>query len=168
MFSGNAQLFDRREILRMLSAGGAFILVGCGSSAENPVTGTTCILTPQLTEGPFFVDENLNRSNITGGQPGLPLTININVYNANSMACSPMSGVHIDVWHTNATGAYSDVPALGTAGQTFLRGYQVTDSNGNVSFTTIYPGWYTGRTTHIHLKARTFNASGNTTLEATT
>jgi protocatechuate 3,4-dioxygenase beta subunit len=174
---------SRRTALRLIAAVGAATLVGCGegddasedTATSAATTATTasgatasCVLTPTLTEGPYFVDERLNRSDITGGQAGLPLRLNISVYNANTAACSAIAGVQVDVWHANGTGAYSDIAMLGTTGQTFLRGYQVTDANGTVAFTTIYPGWYMGRATHIHLKARIFNAAGNTTLEATT
>lgn len=163
------KFISRREVLKILGAVGAIGIVGCGEeSGSDTVTGSTCVLTPTLTEGPYFVDERLNRSNIIGGQPGLPLNLAVKIYNASSSACSAISSVQVDIWHTNGIGAYSGVPGLGTGGQTFLRGYQVTDSNGNVSFATIYPGWYSGRATHIHLKARIFNAAGNATLEATT
>jgi len=154
--------FNRREVLVMFAATGA--LMALGASGES----SKCILTPELTEGPFFVDEKLNRSNIIAGQQGLPLNLNINVYNANSQACSPIHDVHVDIWHSNAQGIYSDVNFLGSAGESFLRGYQVTDSNGKVTFQTIYPGWYMGRTPHIHLKARVFNGSGEEAVEATT
>jgi hypothetical protein len=85
-----------------------------------------------------------------------------------SSACSAAAGVQIDLWHCDAIGAYSDVSANGTVGQTFLRGYQTTDANGLVTFTTIYPGWYSGRTVHIHLRARVYDAAGNTTYNFTT
>jgi protocatechuate 3,4-dioxygenase beta subunit len=160
---------------------GLVTLLGCGdedddASTASIVSATTatsagsasCLLTPTLTEGPYFVDERLNRADITGGQTGVPLRLNISVYRATTSVCSLLPGVQIDVWHANGLGAYSDIAALGTTGQTFLRGYQVTDANGLASFTTLYPGWYMGRATHIHLKARIFNAAGNVTLEATT
>jgi protocatechuate 3,4-dioxygenase beta subunit len=73
----------------------------------------------------------------------------------------------VDIWHCDASGIYSDVQGV-TSGQNFLRGYQVTDANGRASFTTIYPGWYSGRTVHIHVKVRLFDAASNTTTEATT
>ncbi len=138
------------------------------SDSKRNSSGSNCLLTPQLTEGPYFVDEKLHRSDITEGQPGLPLRLNIYVYHANSSACNAIPGVQIDVWHTNGNGVYSDVPFLNSDGQTFLRGYQITDKNGNASFATIFPGWYPGRTSHIHLKARILNASGKESLEATT
>jgi protocatechuate 3,4-dioxygenase beta subunit len=162
-------LKNRREILVMFASAGAFMIVGCHGDNSTGSDGTSnCIVTPQLTEGPYFVDEHLNRSNIVGGQPGLSLGLNIKVYDASSAACSPFAGIQVDVWHANAIGIYSDEANLGSGGKTFLRGYQRTGTDGIASFTTIYPGWYTGRTTHIHVKARMFNAVGTQTLEATT
>jgi protocatechuate 3,4-dioxygenase beta subunit len=71
-----------------------------------------------------------------------------------------LKGAQIDIWHCDATGLYSDESANNTVGKKFLRGYQLTDENGLVNFTTIYPGWYSGRTVHIHGKVRTFSADG--------
>ncbi len=128
--------------------------------------------TPQATEGPYFVDEMLNRSDIrvdpTDGsiQQGIPLTVVLHVYDVNEGTCIPIQGALIDVWHANASGAYSDVEQAGTAGTKFLRGYQVTDENGTVQFTTIYPGWYQGRAVHLHFKIRMFEGS-EATLEFT-
>jgi protocatechuate 3,4-dioxygenase beta subunit len=164
-------ILNRREALKMFGSVGAVLLIGCSgdsASSNNGNPGTSCVVTPQLTEGPYFVDERLNRANITAGQPGLPLSLAINVFNASTQACSPISGVQIDLWHASGNGIYSDIPGLGADGQTFLRGYQLTNANGVASFQTMYPGWYTGRATHIHLKARLFNASGAQTLDATT
>src|SRR5207248_236626 len=74
-------------------------------------------------------------------------------------ACTPLKGAYVDVWHCDALGVYSDVQggrgSSGTTGTKFLRGYQVTDANGIAEFLTIYPGWYQGRTVHIHFKIRT-------------
>lgn len=160
---------SRREALGVLGSIGTLGIVRLlnGDNRTN-AHASNCVLTPEVTEGPYFVDEKLNRSDISDGQEGLPLRLNIYVYDANSSACDAIQDVQIDIWHTNGKGVYSDVPALNSAGQTFLRGYQTTDKNGNVSFATIYPGWYPGRTSHIHLKARILNASGKETLEATT
>jgi protocatechuate 3,4-dioxygenase beta subunit len=128
--------------------------------------------TPQATEGPYFVDELLNRSDIKvdpsdgSVQQGIPLTVVLNVYDVNEGICIPIQGALVDVWHANASGAYSDVEQAGTAGTKFLRGYQITDENGTVQFTTIYPGWYQGRTVHLHFKIRMFEGS-EPTLEFT-
>jgi protocatechuate 3,4-dioxygenase beta subunit len=124
-----------------------------------------CVAVPALTEGPYFVDELLNRSDIrtdptTGAaSPGTPLDITIRVFNG---ACTPLAGAHVDIWHCDAAGKYSDESANNTVGQKFLRGYQVTDENGAVKFTTIYPGWYMGRAVHIHFKIRTYDGTSKT------
>jgi len=122
----------------------------------------SCVLTPSMTEGPYFVDELLKRSDIRAGQAGVPLELTINVFSADD-GCDAYSGAIVDIWQCNAQGSYSDISATGngnTSGETWLRGLQETDANGQVKFTTIYPGWYQGRTIHIHLKVRTF--SGDT------
>jgi len=137
----------------------------------------TCVLDPTLTKGPFWIDEKLERSDITidtsngaspNPRPGLPLSLQFTVFAYAAGTCSPLEGAQVDVWHCDAVGTYSDTSALGTAGQNFLRGYQKTDANGVAKFTTIYPGWYAGRCVHIHVKVRMFDAASNTTTEATT
>jgi protocatechuate 3,4-dioxygenase beta subunit len=126
------------------------------------------VVTPAETEGPYFVDERLNRSDITtdpsGGAAGsgVPLTLIFNVARVNSTSCSTLGGAQVDVWHCDALGVYSDVSAENTVGQRYLRGYQVTDAQGMVRFQTIYPGWYSGRAVHIHFKIRTFSGSQKT------
>lgn len=131
-----------------------------------------CVVRPALTEGPYFVDEMLNRSDIRSDpttnavKDGVPLRLKFNVSQVSGDACVPLSGALVDIWHCDALGIYSDVSAgMGnpdTRGQKFLRGYQVTDSNGAVEFTTIYPGYYVGRTVHIHFKIRLFSGSQKT------
>src|SRR5207253_608222 len=93
---------------------------------------------------------------------GMPLGLQFNVIRVEGGACTPLTGVYLDVWHANALGAYSDEQALGTSGEKFLRGYQITDAAGVVQFTTIYPGWYRGRAVHIHFKVRLFAGSQKT------
>jgi uncharacterized protein (TIGR03437 family) len=131
-----------------------------------------CVARPAQTEGPYFVDERLNRSDIrsdpaTGAvKAGVPLRLKFNVNYVSGSTCAPLPGALVDIWHCDAAGAYSDVSAGGgnpnTLGQKFLRGYQVTDANGNVEFLTIYPGYYVGRTVHIHFKIRLFSGSTRT------
>jgi protocatechuate 3,4-dioxygenase beta subunit len=149
---------------------GTGVLDKLGDAAESDLApgvaeAASCVLTPSMTEGPYFVDELLKRSDITGGQSGVPLELTVNVFNADD-SCDAYSGAIVDIWHCNAQGSYSDISAGGnggnTSGQTWLRGLQETDSNGQVKFTTIYPGWYSGRTIHIHLKVRTFNGDSTT------
>lgn len=147
-----------------------------GQSATQVDTSTTetCILTPSLieiegtpqqTEGPYFVDGMPNRTDITSDtlngtvQDGIPLTLAISVYDSNDGSCIPISGAQVDLWHANFQGVYSGVQEQGTAGNNFLRGYQMTDDNGTVRFTTVYPGWYEGRAIHIHVKVRNFEGS---------
>lgn len=128
--------------------------------------------TPQQIEGPYFVDEMPNRSDLRPDtfdgsvKEGIPLRLIIHVYDVDNGLCIPLSGAKVDIWHTDSQGVYSAVNEMGTSGRNFLRGYQVTDSNGTVEFKTIYPGWYEGRTIHIHDKVRMFNGS-DTSLEWT-
>jgi len=167
-----------------LGAGfGAFVLSRCGGmDAQGALAGgdggtsNACVLDPTTTKGPYWVDERLNRSDVrsdTNGKaspnprPGLPLTLRIAVQAWSAGACTPLQGAEVDIWHCDAAGIYSDVQGS-TAGQNFLRGYQVTDAEGIARFTTIYPGCYSGRTVHIHVKVRIFDASNNATTEATT
>jgi protocatechuate 3,4-dioxygenase beta subunit len=117
---------------------------------------------PQQTEGPYFVDERLNRSDIrtdpTSGavRAGTPLRLGFRVSRLASGACSALGAAMVDVWQCDALGVYSDASDMGfnTVGQKFLRGFQLTDAAGLVQFTTIYPGWYSGRAVHIHFKIR--------------
>lgn len=128
----------------------------------------SCVVRPELTEGPYFVDEHLDRSDIRSDpasgkvSPGTPLTITIAVSQVDGSACKPLGGVTVDLWHCDAAGVYSDVvdSRFDSRGQKFLRGSQVTDADGLARFTTIYPGWYQGRAVHIHFKLRTVTATG--------
>ena len=132
-------------------------------------TTLNCTLTPETTEGPYWVDERLRRSDVTEGQTGVPVTLALAVYEADA-ACSPYPGAVIDIWQASALGLYSDQPQqprADTGGQTFLRGCQISGNDGAVEFRTIYPGWYEGRTPHIHVRARTF-AANETTFTFTT
>jgi protocatechuate 3,4-dioxygenase beta subunit len=161
------RILSRREALAVLGTGGAVML---GYSRERALsasisslaaTETPCLVRPQQTEGPYFSDGQVERSDIrtdpsTGiARPGVPLRLAFHVTRPRNGECSPLEGMRIDIWHCDALGRYSDFRREGTAGQQFLRGYQVTGSDGRVQFTTIYPGWYEGRTVHIHFKIRT-------------
>lgn len=120
---------------------------------------TVCVVRPAQSAGPFFVEEGLNRADIrpdpaTGEvKEGVPLQLTFNVQQLDEAACVPFEGVTVDVWHCDALGVYSDVGQA--AGQKWLRGHQVTDASGQATFQTIYPGWYPGRTVHIHFLLRT-------------
>lgn len=138
------------------------------ASAASTVTQVSCVVRPEMTEGPYFVDEKINRSDIrsdpTNGtvKEGVPLILNLVVAQAGSNGCLPLKNAQVDIWHCDALGVYSDVTdrSFSTKGQKFLRGYQQTDANGQVQFTTIYPGWYSGRAVHIHFKIRTTGTNG--------
>jgi protocatechuate 3,4-dioxygenase beta subunit len=138
-----------------------------GSSAGasgSPSALPACIVIPELTEGPYFVDELLERTDIrtdpeSGAvSEGVPLRLTLNVVTVSGAACAPLADAMVDVWHCDALGVYSDVTdtaeGFNTVGQKFLRGFQRTDASGQASFVTIYPGWYPGRATHIHFKVR--------------
>jgi len=182
---------SRRDLLGFAARGAASVVVSqslllacakdatsmtdtSSATATGGTTGSssgsaTCVLTAALTEGPYFVDEKLNRSDIrtdpTTGvvSAGIPLSLTFNVSRVANSACTPLTGAYLDVWHCDAAGVYSDVS--GSTRQ-FLRGYQITDVNGVAAFSTIYPGWYSGRAVHIHFKLRLF-AGATTTYEFT-
>lgn len=117
-----------------------------------------CVVRPEMTEGPYFVDEMLNRSDIRSDPAdgsmvqGAPLELTFNVSQIGANGCTILSGAQVDIWHCDANGTYSDVQ--NAVGKKFLRGYQMTDANGVATFITIYPGWYPGRAVHIHFKIR--------------
>ncbi|WP_045837207.1 intradiol ring-cleavage dioxygenase [Hyphomicrobium sp. 99] len=153
---------SRRQALKSaLAAPVATIAVEPASAASDTPAAAAqppgqCILLPQAVEGPFYFDPKLVRSDISEGRPGAPLRLSLRVIEAGS--CAPISNARVDVWHADATGVYSGYSGQGasrdisTKGQTYLRGTQTTDSDGRVAFTTVYPGWYPGRTPHIHIK----------------
>jgi len=126
----------------------------------------TCLLAPQQTEGPFYADVGLDRRDITEGLAGHPLRLGIRVVDAD---CNAVPGAVVDVWHCDVDGDYSAFSdgAGGSddagEGTTFLRGSQVADAEGIVEFATNYPGWYRGRTVHIHTKVRLNDAEVLTT-----
>ena len=115
-----------------------------------------CVLTPQQEEGPFYFDPKLERVDITEKRAGVPLGLLLQVVSADD--CTPVKGARVDVWHADALGYYSGYPGqsdahnISTEGGHFLRGTQFSDEAGLVKFTTVYPGWYRGRTAHIHVK----------------
>jgi protocatechuate 3,4-dioxygenase beta subunit len=119
----------------------------------------SCVLTPDRGSGPYFKEERLERSDIRSDpsdgsiEPGRPLSLRLTIVGADR-GCEPVERAYVDVWHCNALGIYSDIAAVGTRGKRFLRGCQRTDSEGRVSFSTIFPGWYAGRAVHVHLKVR--------------
>jgi protocatechuate 3,4-dioxygenase beta subunit len=163
---------SRREMLSLVgSTAAGLALAGCttsgsgqsgsgettsastaGTTAE---TASTCVVKPEQTEGPYFVDTMLDRSDIREGREGTPLDIVFNVSQVDAgdaAACGPLAGALVDIWHCDALGQYSG--GENNEGETFLRGHQLTDDSGTARFTTIYPGWYQGRAVHIHFKIR--------------
>lgn len=133
------------------------------AEAINAVTAPACVARPEMTEGPYFVDTGLNRSDIRSDantgviKEGAPLLLTFRVSQISADACTPLAGALVDVWHCDASGVYSGVTdrSFTTTGENWLRGHQVTDGGGAATFGTIYPGWYPGRTVHIHFKVRT-------------
>jgi protocatechuate 3,4-dioxygenase beta subunit len=181
------RILTRREVLALIGAGGtAAFLAACapagtaspgssvaasavasgnatpvataGSSGAGATALPACVVAPELTEGPYYVDVDLERSDIRANTAdgaaveGATLVLDWVVSQADGSACMPMEGVVVDMWHCDALGTYSGVE--GDSGN-FLRGFQRTDAQGKASFTTIYPGWYQGRAVHIHFKIRT-------------
>ena len=150
-----AKLTRRSSLLRFgglvaaaLGAGSWEAANASGGPAAVASGAVTCVLTPELTEGPYYIANEKVRRNITEGKPGAALTLKLTVVDAST--CKPIKNAAVDIWHCDAIGEYS---AFTTPNQrTYLRGVQRTDANGVATFQTIYPGWYTGRAVHIHVK----------------
>ena len=158
---------SRRELIGLFGASVAAAVSPEGTSLE----AQDCIAQPQQAEGPYFVDRQLKRADIRIDPPtgrasaGTPLDLRLVISSVTGAgACQPLAGAHVDIWHCDAAGVYSDVRdrSVDTTGQKFLRGYQVTDGTGVVRFTTIYPGWYGGRAVHVHFKVRRPGTGGRT------
>ena len=131
---------------------------------------TTCTVAPTETEGPFptHTPSSYVRSDITDGKSGYAMTAKLTIANVNN-SCAVLAGAIVDIWHCDAEGNYSEYGGSGMQSTNyqsvhFLRGRQTTDANGIVTFKTIFPGWYNGRSTHIHVHV--YNASG-TSLKVT-
>jgi protocatechuate 3,4-dioxygenase beta subunit len=159
------RVLTRREAVALLGATGTLLLLGSapssrGSPARKP--SYPCVVRPASTEGPYYVDEKLNRSDIRSDpsdgtvKQGALLALTLNVSSIARGSCVPLEGAIVDIWHCDAEGVYSDAVdrTFDTTGKKFLRGYQVADKDGMAKFITIYPGWYPGRTVHIHYKIR--------------
>jgi protocatechuate 3,4-dioxygenase beta subunit len=152
------ELVTRRSSLVRLAGllGGAIGLgawkVGSSAGAGPAAVASgavKCVLTPEQTEGPYYIANEKLRRNITDGHPGTPLTLRLGVVDAPT--CRPIKGAAVDIWHADAAGVYSGF-GQGVANRTFMRGIQKTDAKGIATFRTVYPGWYQGRTVHIHVK----------------
>jgi protocatechuate 3,4-dioxygenase beta subunit len=150
--------FTRRSSLAKL---GGLVVAGLGGgalvSSEEAEGGNkavetgavSCVLTPELTEGPYYIAGEKVRRDIRESHPGTLLTLHLRVLNVAS--CSPIKGAAVDIWHADAAGNYSGFSS-DSSSRTFMRGIQRTDANGLATFLTVYPGWYQGRTVHIHVK----------------
>jgi protocatechuate 3,4-dioxygenase beta subunit len=162
---------DRREVIRIIgAAGAAAVAAACGSetvttpsavaSTVTTAAGTgaaagtsssndACAVSPNETEGPYPSKSDIFRSDIRENRQGVPLALTIRVINV-SNGCAPLANANVEIWQCDAAGNYSEYGSQ--TAQTYLRGIQTTDANGQVSFMTVYPGWYQGRATHIHIE----------------
>jgi protocatechuate 3,4-dioxygenase beta subunit len=165
--AGNSSVGTATSIATAAATAAGAQPTSTGAAAAVP----QCIVRPEQTEGPYFVDEGINRSDIrsdpASGQvrEGVVLNLAFNVSSISGSACTALTGAMVDVWQCDALGVYSDVRDnmagnFNSVGQKFLRGFQVTDGAGLARFVTVYPGWYQGRTVHIHFKIRTRDATG--------
>jgi protocatechuate 3,4-dioxygenase beta subunit len=165
------RVLTRREALALLGSTGAIVILGCSpsSASTRAARWSPCVVRPAMTEGPYYVDEKLDRADIrsdpTDGtvKSGALLALTLNVYGLSKESCAPLKGAIVDLWHCDAEGVYSDAvdpKYFNTKGKKFLRGFQRTDDKGVARFITIYPGWYPQRTPHIHYKIRSAPASG--------
>lgn len=158
-----AKHHSRRDALGLIAVtagGGVFMAADFfqgmrPAAARSLVTGAgVCRIMPETTAGPFYFDPRLERGDVTEGRPGVPLGLRLQVVDA---GCAPIEGARVDIWHCDAEGVYSGYPrqpgGLDTTGETFLRGTQFAGADGVAAFETIYPGWYPGRTPHIHFRA---------------
>ena len=148
------RLTRRRSLLGL---GGLFAAaLGAGASkatADGPAGVASgrvkCVLTPEMTDGPYYISGEKLRHDIAEGKRGARLDLALTVVDAST--CRPIKGATVDIWHCDAGGTYSGFGA-GAGSRTFLRGRQKTNTHGVAHFKTIYPGWYPGRTVHIHVK----------------
>ena len=156
-------LTRRDSLLRLggfaaLALGAGAVEALDGQDAKAAATGpaavasglVTCVLTPEMTEGPYSLDGDMVRRDVREGRPGVLLTLETTVVDVST--CKPIKGAAVDIWHCDAGGTYSGFAQEGTEGRTFMRGIQRTDRHGLATFKTVYPGWYSGRTVHIHVR----------------
>lgn len=155
-------LTRRRDVVAGMGMAALAPLLACAREPQSAapafgqgrlIVGESCPVTPRQTEGPFYFDPRLVRSDIRDGRPGAPLRLRLQVVGAAD--CSPAERARVDVWHCDAAGAYSGYDSERSSGEAWLRGAQLADADGVVAFETLYPGWYAGRAVHVHIKAWT-------------
>jgi protocatechuate 3,4-dioxygenase beta subunit len=179
---GHYLALSRRSVVKA-SAAVAIGAAGLGGSRQGlaqddatPPAGLdgVCVLTPELTEGPYYLDDMMLREDITEGKAGVPLELTMLTVNAET--CEPIANAAVEIWHCDALGFYSgfvennpggtsDYVDDGSNPDTFCRGLQITGEDGLVTFRTVYPGWYGGRAIHIHLKVHVGGKAANGTYE---
>ncbi|HST25638.1 MAG TPA: intradiol ring-cleavage dioxygenase [Gaiellaceae bacterium] len=147
-------MVDRLSRSGLLARAGGIAAAALGASLWRPrsapaANAVGCVLTPELTEGPYYIAGEKLRRNITDGHPGSRLDLALSVVDATT--CKPIKGAAVDIWHADAAGVYSGFGA-GVSSRTFMRGIQKTNAAGLAQFQTVYPGWYQGRAVHIHVK----------------
>jgi len=142
-----------RPLTRRAWLGGAAVtalgLAGVHVRGSGAATSVSCVLTPEQTEGPYYIPGEKLRRDITEGRPGAPFLLRAFVLDAST--CRPLRNAAVDIWHADASGVYSGFGS-GASSRTFMRGIQRTNVRGLAFFRTVYPGWYQGRTVHIHVK----------------
>jgi protocatechuate 3,4-dioxygenase beta subunit len=141
---------NRRDVLKTIGGAGLAAVFGAGALdllGADAQAATTCLLTPEVTEGPYWVENSLTRRDVRAGKAGLPLVLRFTILNAKT--CRIIKNADVEIWHCDALGNYSAVNGATTR---FLRGHQKSNVNGKAEFLTIFPGWYRGRTPHIHMK----------------
>ena len=152
-------LIHRRQLLTGAGALGlaSLPLIACAkepvpaATSARLIAGTSCAVTPEQTEGPFYFDPQLVRQDIREGKAGTPLRLRLQIVEA--AGCAPQQRARVDIWSCDAAGVYSGYDQERSAGQRWLRGTQFADADGVATFSTLYPGWYEGRAPHIHVKA---------------
>ncbi|MBS1600901.1 MAG: hypothetical protein JST75_21955 [Bacteroidetes bacterium] len=153
---------DRNKFLSLI--GLSFLATAFSPLRKNPESSlpTACgdPITPPVPEGPFYKDEHLNRIDITEGKPGTPIQY---VFKVEDKNCRPIKGAIVDIWQCDSHGQYSDFAVENSASQKWLRGFQQTNEMGECKFSSIFPGWYDNRITHLHAKVNINNQNMLTT-----
>ncbi|HYI24450.1 MAG TPA: intradiol ring-cleavage dioxygenase [Thermomicrobiales bacterium] len=165
----------------LAAAGGTRLRSGVLAQESSPAAGEAtstgvCVLTPRLTDGPYYLDDMLVREDITEGKAGIPMALRVTVVDAST--CAPIENAAVDIWHCDGNGYYSGFTGAdpdpqdpepyqddGSNPDTFLRGVLLSDASGIVEFQTIYPGWYVGRAVHIHMKVHVGGATDDGTYD---